>query len=362
MNKVKRVTLKAAAAVCAAALCCSLGGCVFLPDEETVLAAPSVEETAVNYSTITAERRDLVKQDVNTGVVRSETQYDLSFKKQSGVISKIYVHAGDTVKKGDLICELDTGELNHTITEAELNLRAAQLDKQILQENGASQAQIDRAQVEVDLLQMQVDELYAQRDDSKLYAAIDGTISGLGKDVSAGNYINKGDVVATVIDTSSLYISIAPSAENFSLYKMGTQLSIKINDTLYAAEVFMIPEEVVSKDFEEEEVIYETYDPNAEEEIPQEIEFDREHVYIRFTETPPEGCVGNVADTVLVIDERKDAIVISNSLIKKIDNKNIVYLYKDGKKEAQEIEVGLQTDSLSEIVSGIEEGDLVIVR
>lgn len=357
----KKLSAKIAALAISAAVCCSLSGCVFLPDEETILAAPSVEQTDVNYSTITAKKRDLIDQDINTGVVASQTQYNLSFKDQSGTISKIYVHAGDKVKKGDIICELDTSDLAYSIKETELRLRSAQLDKQILQEGGASQAETDRAQVEVDLIQMQLDELYKQRDSAKLYSAIDGTVSALGMGVSAGNYVNQGDTVATVIDTTSLYVAITPETDNYKLYKMGTKMSIRIDGELYDAEVFMTPDEVVAEDFEEDEVIYEVYDPDKED-VPDEMQFDRESVYVKFTGTPPEDCVGGLADCILVIDERKDVVAISNNLIKNIDDKSIVYLLKDGKKVAQEVEVGLQTGSLSEIVSGVEEGDTVIVR
>lgn len=358
----KKLSAKIAALTISAAVCCSFSGCVFLPDEETILAAPSVEQADVSYSTITAKKRDIVDQDINTGIIASQTQYNLSFKEQSGTISKIYVHAGDKVKKGDIICELDTSDLAYSIKETELKLRSAQLDKQILQEGGASQAEIDRAQVEVDLVQMQLDTLYEQRDSAKLYSAIDGTVSALGMGVSAGNYVNQGDTVATVIDTNSLYVAIQPETDNYKLYKIGTKMSIRIDGELYDAEVFMTPDEVVASDFEEEEVIYEVYDPDAKEDAPDEMQFDREHVYVKFTGTPPEDCVGALADTILVLDERKDVVVISNNLIKSIDDKNIVYLYKDGKKVAQEVEVGLQTGSLSEIVSGVEEGDTVIVR
>lgn len=353
----------AAAVLALTMVCSSLSGCVFLPDEEEVLAAPKVEETDVQYSTVTAKKKDLVDQDVNTGTVCSEMTYNAVYKKQSGTISKIYVSAGDKVKKGDLLCELDSSELDYTVAETELRLKEAKLDKQILKEQGASQAELDRAQVQIDLVQMQMDDLYEQRENAKLYAGADGTISSLGSGVSAGNYIDKGVTVATIIDTSKLYIAIEPDTEDYPLYKVGTQLFVQIGENSYAAEVFMTPEEIVAQDFEEEDIKYEIYDPDADDaDAPEEIEFDREHVYIRFTEIPTEDCVGNIADTVLVKDERKDVVVISNSLIKTVDGKNIVYLLQDGKKVAQEVEVGLKTGSMSEIISGVNEGDTIIVR
>lgn len=358
----KHHSKKILAVLCAvAATAASLSGCVFLPDEEEILAAPSVEATEISYTTVEAKKKDLVKKDVNAATVMSQLEYNLSFSEQSGTISKIYVRAGDEVKKGDLVCELDTSSLEYSITETELYLKKAKLDKKVLQESGASQTEIDRAQVEVDLIQMQLDDLYAKREDSKLYAEADGTVSSFGDEVSAGNHVDEGQTVMTIIDTSSLYVAISP--DEFNLYDMGTEMLIEVGDEAYAAEVFMTPQEVVANDYVKDDPVYDIYDPDKKEESSaSEIEFDREHVYVKFTDTPPEDCVGNLVDAVLVIDSRENVIAISNNLIKSIDGKDIVYLLKDGKKVAQDVEIGLKTASQCEITSGLSEGDIIIIR
>lgn len=360
----KHYSKRLLAVLCTAALASSmLGGCVFLPDEEEVLAAPSVQSAEISYTTVEAKRKDIRKVDINTATVKSQNEYNMAFSEQSGTIAKIHVRAGDKVKKGDLLCELDISSLEYSITETELYLKKAKLDKKVLEERGASQTEIDRAQVEVDLIQMQMDDLYAKRDDAKLYAEADGTVASFGSGISAGNYVDKGQTVMTIIDTDDLYISIVP--DDFKLYDMGTPLFIEIGDAQYAAEVFMIPEEVVANGSVEEdkEPNYDIFDPDAEkEEAATGVVFDTEHVYIKFTDAPPEDCVGNLVDAVLVIDSRENVIAISNNLIKNIDGKNIVYLLKDGKKVAQDVEIGLKTASQCEITSGLSEGDIIIIR
>lgn len=42
--------------------------------------------------------------------------------------------------------------------------------------------------------------------------------------------------------------------------------------------------------------------------------------------------MGQLADTILVLDSVKDAIVISNNLIKKVDGTKVVYVLKNGEK------------------------------
>ena len=197
------------AAAVSAIMCLSAGGCYLLPDEEEVLDAPTVKASDVTYSTVTAKKKDLEKKIVATGTVTAENQYTLSYEKQSGTVSKFYVKAGDKVKKGDVICDLDTYDLDYQIEEKQLYLEKAKLKVDIIYEGGGSQAEIDSAYVDVQLLEKELEKLQAQKEDSSLKSPIDGVVSSL-SDVRAGDNVNPGQTIATVIDTSALYIAIQP--------------------------------------------------------------------------------------------------------------------------------------------------------
>ena len=92
------------------------------------------------------------------------------------------------------------------------------------------------------------------------------------------------------------------------------------------------------------------------------IDYEAEMVYVRFTEDPPSDAVGQLADTILVLDTAENAICVSNNLIKTVDGEKVVYVLKDGEKTAVPVEIGLQTGSQSEITSGINEGDELVIR
>ena len=148
------------AAAVSAIMCLSAGGCYLLPDEEEVLDAPTVKASDVTYSTVTAKKKDLEK----TGTVTAENQYTLSYEKQSGTVSKFYVKAGDKVKKGDVICDLDTYDLDYQIEEKQLYLEKAKLNVDIIYEGGGSQAEIDSAYVDVQLLEKELEKLRENND------------------------------------------------------------------------------------------------------------------------------------------------------------------------------------------------------
>lgn len=342
---------KLIAAAVSAIMCLSAGGCYLLPDEEEVLDAPTVKASDVTYSTVTAKKKDLEKKIVATGTVTAENQYTLSYEKQSGTVSKFYVKAGDKVEKGDVICDLDTYDLDYQIEEKQLYLEKAKLNVDIIYEGGGSQAEIDSAYVDVQLLEKELEKLQAQKEDSSLKSPIDGVVSSL-SDVRAGDNVNPGQTIATVIDTSALYIAIQP--DDLTQYDIDTEVQIRIGEDYYDGVVFMTPKKLADYQAEQKE------DHNNVDDTG--IDYQADTIYVRFKDTAPAEAVGQLADTILVLDSVKDAIVISNNLIKKVDGTKVVYVLKNGEKTAVEVETGLSTGSQTEIRSGLNEGDEIVIR
>lgn len=339
------------AAAVSAIMCLSAGGCYLLPDEEEVLDAPTVKASDVTYSTVTAKKKDLEKKIVATGTVTAENQYTLSYEKQSGTVSKFYVKAGDKVKKGDVICDLDTYDLDYQIEEKQLYLEKAKLKVDIIYEGGGTQAEIDSAYVDVQLLEKELEKLQAQKEDSSLKSPIDGVVSSL-SDVRAGDNVNPGQTIATVIDTSALYIAIQP--DDLTQYDIDMEVRIRIGEDYYDGVVFMTPKKLADYQAEQKE------DHNNVDDTG--IDYQADTIYVRFKDTAPAEAVGQLADTILVLDSVKDAIVISNNLIKKVDGTKVVYVLKNGEKTAVEVETGLSTGSQTEIRSGLKEGDEIVIR
>ena len=319
-----------------------LSGCYFLPDEEEILEAPNVKASEVKYTTIIAKKSDLIKQIIYSGKIESLNTTQLSYENQGGKIKKLYVSAGDKVSKGDLICELDTGDLEYQIRDKELRIEKARLQKKILVKNKAFQAEIDNAQVEIDILKNELDQLNEQMDNSFLYSEGSGTISEL-TSLSAGDEITVGETVASVVDSGSLFISIQPNDSNLGKYKMKQKLKIKYNNKYYSGRVYMIPSKVPAK---------------------SDQKFEAGYVYIKITDDKmPSNAIGNIADAVLILDKAENVINIPTRLIKTVNGESIVYVLNDnGEKEAREVEIGLQTNTASEIKSGLQEGDEIVVR
>jgi HlyD family secretion protein len=76
-----------------------------------------------------AERGDIARSVVATGKIEPLTKVELK-SKASGIVEKIYVDAGDRVRAGQVLAELDKEQLRANVAEADANLVAAEAAEQ----------------------------------------------------------------------------------------------------------------------------------------------------------------------------------------------------------------------------------------
>jgi HlyD family secretion protein len=89
------------------------------------------------------ERGDLAKSVVATGKVEPITKVEVK-SKASGIVTKLYVDAGDRVKKGQLLAQLDKEEITAQVEQARAALQAAEANLT------SSQADWQRAKVDAE--------------------------------------------------------------------------------------------------------------------------------------------------------------------------------------------------------------------
>ena len=89
------------------------------------------------------EKGDLAKSVVATGKVEPITKVEIK-SKASGIVKKLYIDAGDRVKKGQLLAELDKEEIEAHVAQAKAQMEASQASAK------ATEADLERAKVDAE--------------------------------------------------------------------------------------------------------------------------------------------------------------------------------------------------------------------
>lgn len=320
---------KIAALSAAAFLTLSASGCYFFPAEEELLDPPTIAPDEVTYSTYTAKLKTIENTVTVTGYLKSETEKECYFTDYTGQVKNIYVNAGDMVEEGDLIAEMNTGTLEYELEIQKLKVQKAQL---VYNSTGS---QADKLQLEIE--QNTLAMYQAEYDGAKILAPMSGQVSYV-YDLEPGTEMDPYKVLARIADPEALYVN-AEYAESIT-FKKGDKVIITVGDVEYEGTISYSPTEARAAGDENANALYASFD----------------------NEKPPFAYLGALADIKKVKDSSENAIVIPKHLVKSDGDRNYVQVYVDGEKIEVDVVTGISNATEIEIVSGLKEGDQVIVK
>ena len=167
------------------------------------------------------ERGDLAKSVVATGKVTPITKVEVK-SKASGIVKKLLVDAGDRVKKGQLLAQLDKVEIEAGVEQSRAALQAAEANL------SSSEADYERAKVDAEGPDVP---LLKRAYDRALGMAKDGVVSVSALDDAQKNYelaLNKQNVAkaqVTVLKAKIAQARAQVGQDSANLKQLDEQLS-----------------------------------------------------------------------------------------------------------------------------------------
>lgn len=141
---------------------------------------------------------------IATGLLTTENDARLAFKI-GGVIDRIYVTEGQTVKKGQLLATLKTGEIDAQIAQTKLSYEKAKRDldraQNLYKDSVATLEQVQNARTGVDLAQQQIDFVTFNEKYTSIYATVGGFVTR--KLANEGEIIGPGMPLFVLNEASS---------------------------------------------------------------------------------------------------------------------------------------------------------------
>ncbi len=297
------------------------------------------ENDSIQASTPKVRVADVVARDVDqnvsfTATVEPEIKNSIAPMAPTR-IRNIFVEVGDKVSKGQRLVQMDDINLSNLETQL-ANLRETyRRISELFAVGGASQQDLDNAKMQLDVSETNLKNL---RENTYLISPITGVVTA--RNYDNGDMFNGQVPVLTVMQVNPVKLKINISESYFNKVKKGMKVDVGFD--VYKDEKFNA---TVS-------LIYPTIDPNSRT-FTAEIKMTNNSDKIR------PGMFGRVS----VNFGTENRVVISDRAIVKQPGSAVryVYLYKDGKAQYQEVNLGIRLGDEYEILSGLNNGDKIIV-
>ena len=124
--------------------------------------------------------------------------------RSAGTVTAVYVKAGDKVKKGDVIIQLDDSEQLYNLEKQEYNMATKKLTASAR---------------ELKLLETERNSLLQKVEDRKVTATFDGIIADL--DVAVGDSLEAKDTVGTLVNIDYLTAEVEVTETDVSKLQIG---------------------------------------------------------------------------------------------------------------------------------------------
>lgn len=329
-------------------------------DASTASTVPTATTRAVAASLTTLE-----KSVSASGTLSPTVQEDVSFEA-SGTVTAVPVAAGQVVTAGQTLATIDTLTLNADLLSAKATLASAKAKLSDSEDaddgTDAAEAQIAANAAQVDVAQAGVDAAAAAMADATLTAPVAGLLTEVNLTLGAavtGSGSTSGSPGADQGTSASTGATTTASAQFVIVGTDSWEVDVTVDD----ADVALI------KVADQAEITLDGADAAIFGTV-REIGLISTSsagvagypVVIAVTGSPEGLYDGVAADVVIVYERRTDVLTVPSGAVRTVDGTSTVtQTGDDGKETTTVVTVGDTVGQLTEIVSGLAEGDEVLV-
>ncbi len=347
--------------------------CGLLPEEPVYERAPvAVAYTQSPYEYTTVQRGDIeIRQSVRFEYEPTQEAV-LAFNVGGLLIEGIYVNQGSQVTEGQILAELEAADIDLQYSQAEDAI--ARLELEILQtkENQA----LERRMLQADLkhataadlkerlttlddghkkhIQQLEDRLYIQNleldqmealaAERRLVAPFDATVSYVREIREGSRSISGENMIKLAVSESSMFVGKTDIPQYFT---PGTELQVTVGDD--ELPVVAIDPEEYGLDIEPETSSW----SSKNDEFYVYLSLQAENIVLES---------GTRANVSILLDASRDSLLIDKDALHFSEEQAFVYVEsEDGLREVEFIEIGLSNNDFVEVLSGLEEGERIIL-
>ena len=299
---------------------------VFRAQKSDWIEHPKIVETQII-------KKSPFKHQINLiGTVRPKN-YCVLTAKTGGTIDTL-IPAGSAIKKGEIIAKIENADIEKTydlslaakeIAQNQYNRTLHLVEKKINSQKELEDARKHLIEADKDLARTSID-----RENMLVKAPFDGILGAY--KIKDGEQVREGDQVATFYNHDHLLVEFDIPSQYIQKINIGQE--VIMNGKSFALKY-------VQKAIDEE-----TYMCPASFELP---ESDNKQI------------IGSSVDLILTVEQKSQAIIIPSTAVYLREGEEVVYLVRDGKAEISKITLGIKNDDEAEVLSGLQEGNEIIL-
>ena len=339
-------------------------GCALLPSEDEGAAPILKTPKPITYNEYKVERGDLYMGTTGVGRVASVYYTKHAFETAGAKVKAFHVTLGDTVRKGDILVELDNTELEEQYIRAKIAYEREQIkfEQYTREYNAGTRSALDYRLNELDFQSVERDYQIAEAayENTVLYAKESGVVVYLNTAYSAGSDPDKTVVAGETMvaidnqDKKYLYVEIAKDAEaaNDATMAVPSQFGVGAQITLTRTAGDGTKTEFQGKIVSTSTVINDTglsYVSDAT-------------YYCQMIDPPRDIQAGDAVSYTYVEASSLNCLQVPVAACHQYNGRTFVYMLDSNnlKKEVY-IETGLASALKVEVKEGLSEGDIIIL-
>jgi macrolide-specific efflux system membrane fusion protein len=335
-------------------------------------ADASVRTVAVRQGTVT-------KTVTADGSVASATTASASFVT-GGTVTSISAHVGQVVKKGQVLAKVDPAPSQRSLDAAQADLDAANDSLTRAQDAGSdtstAENSVEQAQLEVDQAQAAVNGCTLKAPMAGTVTAVNGTLgsssSGTGSSSSSSSSSRSGTSGSGTASTGGGSTSGGSSSSTSSSSSSTSSGFIEIDD-LTKLEVTAPFAEADATKLKEKQAATVTWNALSNTSEPATVSaIDPSAttsnnvvtygVTLSLTKIPAGAKVGQTVSVAVTTGTVDNALMVSSAAVTSVGTRHTVTVVANGQQQLTPVQVGLIGDTDTQITSGVQEGQQLLIN
>jgi membrane fusion protein, multidrug efflux system len=295
----------------------------------------------VSVNVVSAKKMNSTKTTGFTGVLSTDKEINIASEMQ-GKITSVNCEPGQQKESGSIIATIDDKLKQLAYQSAKINYDKLKKDlerSENLYKGGTlSEQELDNARTNYQNAKNQMEQAEKQLSYTKISAPISGVITQ--KFVEIGAYVNIGSPIACIVNVSKLKVKLNVSESQAYSLKMGEP--VKINTDVYPGTTF------------DGKIQYISPKGDAAHNYPVEIEIANSSKY-------PLKAGTFVTVTINSENGSANSLYIPRETLLGSSKDASVYVAENGMAKLRKIVIGSEGDQYLEVLSGLNEGELVVI-